>query len=136
MTAPSMLTALCAALPLPPAEPDAAPRYIHLLPAGEITTIDGRGPSRMLSAAALSAASLAIGERLPIDENHSTDIAAPKGAPSPAQGWIISLQARADGIWGEVEWNTAGRALVAEKAYRHISPVIAHQLDGTVTGIL
>lgn len=136
MTAPRMLTALCAALPLPPAEPDAAPRYIHLLPAGEVTTMDGRGPYRVPSAAALIAASLAVGDRLPIDENHSTDIAAPKGAPSPAQGWIIGLQARSDGIWGEVEWNAAGRGLVAEKAYRHISPVIAHRPDGTVTGIL
>lgn len=130
-------TALCQAIPLPTAPAGAAvPEWIHLLPAGAIRTQDGRGPYRADDAAGIIAASLQGDARLPIDENHSTDLAAPKGEPSPARGWIVGLQARADGIWGQVEWTEAGRALLGDKAYRHISPVIAHLKDGRVTGIL
>lgn len=40
---------------------------------------------------------------------------------------IIELQAREDGsIWGRAEWNSAGRQLLAERAYVGISPVITH----------
>lgn len=126
--------ALCAALPLPTG--DTAPDWIHLLPAGEITTVDSRGPYRISDAEALIAASMADGARLPVDENHATDLLAPQGHPAPARGWITALQARADGIWGQVEWTGAGRELVAGRAYRHVSPVIAHRKDKTVTGVL
>lgn len=129
-------TALCAALPLPALAADGAvPDWIHLLPAGEIRTVDGRGPYRVADAAALISVSL-NGARLPLDENHSTDLAAPRGEPAPARGWIVALQARDDGIWGQVEWTEPGRQLVSERAYRHISPVILHHRDGTVTGVL
>ena len=50
-----------------------APEWVQLLPAGaSVATVDGRGPCRVEDAAALAAASLAAGARLPIDENHST----------------------------------------------------------------
>jgi len=130
-------TALCQSLPLP-ASPGGAPDWIHLLPAGEIATVDGRGPYRAAGdLAALAAASLAAaGGRLPLDENHATDLAAPTGQPSPARGWIVELQTRIDGLWGRVEWTEAGRALLAEKAYRYVSPVIRHLKDGTITALL
>lgn len=128
--------ALCAELPLPPPNGGQAPEWVHLLPAGEIATVDGRGPYRVPSAAGLVAASLAGNARLPLDENHATDLAAPLGQPAPARGWITSLQARGDGIWGRVDWTEAGRALVTDRAYRHISPVISHTSDGTVTAVL
>lgn len=134
--APSGDVALCAAMPLPAGQGDAPPDWIHLLPAGEITTRDGRGPYRVRDAGALIAESLAPGDRLPLDENHSIDVAAPLGQPSPALGWIIDLQSRADGIWGQVEWTGPGRQTHADKAYRWISPVIAHRADKTVTGLL
>lgn len=128
--------ALCAALPIPAGTGDGPPEWIHLLPAGEIATMDGRGPYRVADAAALIAASVGAGDRLPLDENHATDLAAPQGQPAPARGWITALQSRADGIWGQVDWTAAGRRLVSGKSYRHISPVIAHRADGTVTGVL
>ncbi len=107
-------------------------------PGRHLRTADGRGPYRVEDAAALARISLqaADGERLVLDENHSTDLAAPKGEPAPARGWITALEARADGIWGKVEWTKAGLALMADKAYRHISPVITHRADGLVTAIL
>jgi phage I-like protein len=126
--------ALCAAVELPEGD---APEWIHLLPSGEIRTADDRGPYRVADPAALAKASLqAAGGPMVLEENHATDLAAPKGEPAPARGWITDLEARADGIWGKVEWTKAGLALMADRAYRHISPVITHLKDGRVTGIL
>lgn len=127
-------TARCSAIAM--VDGDTAPDWIHLVPAGEVRTHDGRGPYRIADAAALMAASLKAGDKLVLDENHSTDIAAPRGDAAPARGWIVELQHRADGIWGRVEWTEAGRAKVAAKEYRGISPVIGHRADGTVTQIL
>lgn len=130
-------TALCSALPIPASDGAAtAPEYIHLLPAGEIRTVDGRGPYRVRDVEALMRASMEGGARLVIDENHATDLAAPRGEAAPARGWIVALQSRQDGVWGKVEWTPVGRRLVAGKAYRNISPAIRHLADGTVTGVL
>lgn len=115
-----------------------APDWVHLLPGGggQISTADARGPYHVTDPAALIAASFADVDRLPIDENHATDLAAPLGQPSPARGWIVEMQARADGIWGRVEWTEAGRALVADRAYRAISPVVLHDTARLITQIL
>lgn len=105
----------------------AVPEWVHLLPAGDlIRTGDDRGPYRIEDAAAVIAASFAQADRLPIDENHATDLAAPRGEPAPARGWIVAMEARADGVWGKVEWTGSGAALLADRAYRGISPVILH----------
>lgn len=124
--------ALCGAMDMPAGE---APDWIHLLPAGDIRTGDGRGPYRVVDAAGLVAASLQQNDRLVIDENHATDLAAPKGGPAPARGWIVGLEARQDGIWGKVEWTAEGKALVAGRSYRGVSPVIIHTRDNTITAI-
>lgn len=130
------LTALCSAMPLAaPAEGD-VPEWVHLLPAGKVTTVDGRGPFHVRSLQAIAASSLRPGEKLALDENHSADKAAPLGLPSPARGWIVELQARDDGLWGRVEWTGEGLKLMADKAYRGISPAIAHTKDNQVIGIL
>lgn len=114
-----------------------APEWINLLPAGVIATQDGRGPYTVSNMAALAAESMAAaGGKLPVDENHSTDFAAPSGNPSPARGWIVELQARADGLWGRVSWNASGKALFAEQAYRGISPVFQHDKAGRVLLVL
>lgn len=132
------LTVLCAALPLPDAGQDKpAPDWIHLLPAGSFSGTDGRGPYHDKDADRLVEASLeAMAGSGVVDENHATDLATPKGEPAPARGWITALEARTDGIWGKVDWTRAGLALLADRAYRHISPVIMHLKDGTVTAIL
>jgi phage I-like protein len=116
-----------------------APDWIMILPAtsGVITTVDGRGPYRIDDAARLMSDSLqAAGGKLAIDENHSTDLAAPQGQPSPARGWVMELQARADGIYGRVEWTETGKQLLADRAYRGISPVIMFRKDGAITRVL
>ncbi|ETD85743.1 phage protease [Rhodobacter capsulatus] len=135
---PSTSLALCAAQPLPEGD---APEWVHLLPSagGTIFTRDGRGPFRVTDPAAIIAASLQADERdtkgLIIDENHAADHAAPLGLPSPARGHIVAMETRADGIWGKVIWGATGAALLAERAYRGISPAIIHTPDGTVRRI-
>jgi len=111
------------------------PEWVHLLPPGKFSGADGRGPYTVPNPAGLIAASM-VGGMLPIDENHATDLAAPKGEPSPARGWIVEMQQRPDGIWARVAWTQAGQALMADKAYGHISPVFTHGKDGVVTQIL
>ncbi|OCC01766.1 hypothetical protein BA190_27585 [Labrys sp. WJW] len=126
---------MCGALPLPAGDGD-VPEWIHLLPAGEIETNDGRGPYRVPNPARLIALSMSDDARLPVDENHSIDLAAPNGEASPARGWIVEMQPRSDGIWGKVEWNGSGKALLSDKAYRNISPVIVHDAKGNILGVL
>lgn len=125
--------ALCSAIAV---ASDGVPEWIHLLPAGEVRTMDGRGPYRCADADALMAASLSDGDKLVLDENHATDLAAPRGESAPARGWIVELQGRENGIWGRVEWTGEGRRLMEDRAYRGISPAIAHRKDGVVTQIL
>lgn len=128
------LLALMAAIDLPPGAD--VPAWVHLLPGGDgIRTFDGRGPYRVTDAAGVIAASLADPRGMLIDVNHSTDLAAPKGGEAPARVWIKSLEARADGIWAEVDWTDTGRALLADRSYRGLSPVIEHLPDGTVLRI-
>lgn len=131
MTRSTSQIALCAAVPIT----DGVPEWVHLLPAGEIRTNDNRGPYTVASMAAL-AASLKDGDKLPIDECHATDLAAPQGGAAPARGWIVALEARGDGLWGRVEWTDTGQALLKDKAYRGLSPVILHDKAKKVLGVL
>ncbi len=125
-------TALCSAMPVPHGT---VPDWIHLLPAGTISTQDGRGPYTVADMPALAAA-INAGGKLPLDECHSTDLAAPTGNPAPARGWIVESEARADGLWGRVEWTRQGRELMEDGAYNGISPVILHDRKKTVVGVL
>jgi phage I-like protein len=74
---------------------------------------------------------------LPIDENHSTDLAAPKGGASPAFGWMSNLCADENGaIWADVEWTEKGRDALNKKEYRYISPVFYSDEQGEINCIL
>ncbi|KAK0340870.1 hypothetical protein LTR94_028746, partial [Friedmanniomyces endolithicus] len=114
-----------------------APDWLHLLPIGEIKSRDGRGPYHLRDAAKVVAASLVQAKgKLVLDENHATDLIAPKGGEAPARGWIVDLQARADGIWGRVKWTDAAISRGIWTEYRGVSPVILHQKDGTIDAVL
>lgn len=134
MTQATPLIALCSAIALP--DGPGAPEWVHLVPMpGPVRTVDGRGPYHVADAEAVIAASLADPRGIPIDENHSTQIAGSRGEPAPARAWIKGLDARPDGIWGQVEWNATGEALMSERAYRGLSPVLVHRRDGTILQI-
>jgi phage I-like protein len=74
---------------------------------------------------------------LPIDENHSTDLSAPKGGASPAFGWMKNLCADEGGaIYADVEWNERGLNALERKEYKFISPVFRHNEKGEINCIL
>lgn len=134
--APPLFKATMAALDL--AQDGEVPEWVHLLPTakGKVQTQDKRGPYDVTDAEAIIAASFADQPKLQIDENHAEDLKSGLGEPSPARGWITEMQARADGIWGKVEWTRSGRMLVRDKAYRAMSPVILHDKAKKVVAIL
>lgn len=111
------------------------PDWIHLCLSGTFRATDGRGPFTVADPAALVAASLSR-LPMPVDQDHATDITKTTGCMAPARGWIVELEARADGVWGRVEWTASGRALLADRAYRGISPVITYDDNGRVLQIL
>ena len=115
---------MMAAQDIPPASEGAnVPEWIQLTPAGSIETFDRRGPYKISDPQAIIDASFADRDKIEIDVNHASFLAAPKGGESPARGWIVAMQAREDGIWGKVQWTEEGARLVSEQAYRRISPV-------------
>ncbi|MDR0322351.1 MAG: phage protease [Treponema sp.] len=76
-------------------------------------------------------------QALPVDENHSTDLSAPKGGAAPAFGWMKNLCADESGaIWADVEWNERGLNALTKKEYKFISPVFAFDEKGEIKCIL
>ena len=116
----------------------APPQWVMLIPAGEFSGRDGRGPFQLSDAARVIAATEALGltAGVPIDYDHATDFAAPKGRPAPAAGWIRELQERDGALWGHVEWTPHGAKAITSREYRYISPVFQYSTDGAVTRLL
>lgn len=97
-------------------ENGALPSAIELIPAGEL--IQGRDGRKWKKADPQKVAlnSMARLPRLVIDENHATDLSAPKGGASPAMGWMTKLRAGEGGsIWADVEWTKRGAEAVLNK---------------------
>ena len=116
-----------------------APEWIMVIPAGQFSGRDGRGPfklndpSKVLEATAK--ADMKAG--LPVDYDHATDFAAPHGGRAPAAGWMKELQVRDGAIWAHVEWTDKGKEAVASKEYRYISPVFSFdEKTGEVLALL
>jgi phage I-like protein len=112
--------------------------WIHLIPSGEFSGRDGRGPWRVSNADAVIAASLAYagGKHIPVDYDHQIDMVIKNGQPALAAGWIRRLESRADGIWGFVEWTAKACAHLDAKEYRYQSPVFNFTPNGEVTRFL
>ncbi len=118
--------------------PEEAPEWVMLIPAGEFSGRDGRGPFRLASPAQVIAATRALGlaAGLPIDYDHATDFAAPKGRPAPAAGWIRDFAERDGALWGRVAWTPHGARAITSREYRYLSPVFQYASDGTVIRLL
>ncbi len=118
---------------------EAAPEWIELIPANTFHGRDGRGPYRLEDPEAVIAATraLSLEAGIPIDYDHATDFAAPKGIPAPAAGWVRELQTRNGAIWGRVEWTARAAEAIRAREYRYISPVFQYSpKDGRVTRLL
>jgi len=113
------------------------PASIELIPAGAaIRGRDGRrwkkGDPQKIILNSMNRLS-----RLVIDENHSTDLAAPKGGSSPAMGWMTNLHTGEGGsILADVEWTKRGSQAVLNKEYSFISPVFLHDDQNEITVVL
>lgn len=111
-------------------------QWIQLVPAGTVETVDDRGPFYVKNLQSIIKASFANAKAthwaLPVDYEHSIDIAAPKGQPAPAAGWISEMQARDDGIWGLVEWTPKAFNQIKDREYRFLSPVLGSNLQNDV----
>ena len=92
-----------------------APAWVHLLPSGATTARDGR---RFILAEpeAVIAAFEAGRIDLPVDYEHQADKPVNRAnGPVPAAGWIKALEARADGLWGRVEWTATAARMIGAK---------------------
>lgn len=109
---------------LPAFDGAAVPEWIQLLPAGRFTGRDGRGPWICDPAAVVTGTRAYLGDLdIPVDYDHQLEYTTKNGQPAPAAAWITALEARADGVWGKVLWTAKGRAHVAAREYRYVSPV-------------
>lgn len=117
---------------------DGKAQWVQLLATGPQQGRDGRGPFEAGNPQGVISRSFAAvaGGVLPIDYDHATDLAAPKGGEAPAAGWISKMEARPDGLWGFAEWTPKGGQAVREREYRFLSPVLAHDGKGQVLAIL
>ena len=114
------------------------PEWVELIPAGEFSAVDGRGPFLNQDPDNIVAASIAkmpeVG--LVLDYDHSTDLAAPEGRPAPAAGWLKQFKVENGAIFARIEWTADAAEAVKEKKYRYVSPVFEHSKNGTVERIL
>lgn len=112
--------------------------WVHVLPVGSFTGLDGRGPYHVRDLDKIVQASREQSDRrkMVIDYNHGTDLAANKGKDAPAAGWIVGLKVQQDGVWALVEWTGKAARHIADREYRYISPVISHDRQGNVSHIV
>lgn len=119
-----------------PSDGSVVPEWIHLMPKGQVRARDGRGPWHYEDAKEVIAESFARHRRIHVDENHSTRTAAKLGMSAPARGYITQMEERTDGIWGKVDWTKTGKALLSDRAYWGISPVLSYdKTSGKVVAI-
>lgn len=113
-------------------------RWVHLVPAGQFSGIDGRGPYRLADPEGVIRTSRERAGKVAmvLDYEHQTDHAAKNGQPAPAAGWIMGLQNRKDGIWGLVDFTARAAEHLANREYRYVSPVFHHTHSGQVTCLL
>lgn len=104
------------------------PEWIKIAPRGKFTTRDGRVFD--VDPELLAARFEADGVDLPIDVDHATVKKAMFGEAAPAVGWVSKLEARADGLYGKVEWLAAGLEILSARTHRYISPTLKHDENG------
>lgn len=118
------------AVALPAPASGNAPDWIQVFPSGTFSGRDGRGPYTCDPAAVVARTREHNGPvDIPVDYDHQLEHTAMNGRPAIAAGWITELEARADGVWGRVEWTDKGKAHVAAREYRYVSPVYYYQQD-------
>ncbi|MDD5087204.1 MAG: phage protease [bacterium] len=110
--------------------------WIHLLPIGHWDEFRGMGPG--------------WGEEMDITAEHIGQMVAHFASwnrpalvdyehnhfwgDTRASGWILEVQARADGLWGRVEWTETAAGEIQRREFRYVSPVWDLDFKDTQTG--
>lgn len=106
-------------------EEGAVPEWVQLTPEGpRLRSRDGRewllpDPDAVVRA---YQASLATGLEAPVDFEHATHVKGERGERADAVGWVKELANRGGALWGRIDWTETGRAAVAARGYRYVSP--------------
>ena len=108
------------------------PEWLPLVTDGEI--LKGRdGRTFKNPGASIIAKNQAIhGVDAVIDEEHSTELKAPRGESAPAFGWIREYREVGGEFQGKVEWTPKGIAALENKEYRYYSPAFRLSLPSRV----
>lgn len=114
--------------------------WIQLIPAGTFSGRDGRGPYHAGDIASLQRIAEATRQyhgptEIVIDYEHQSLNALKNGKPAPAAGWIKEVQARAEGLYGRVEWTANAASAIRAGEYRYLSPVYFHLKDGKILAL-
>ncbi len=114
------------------------PEWVQLLPAGQFSGRDGRGPWLADIPAILSAfmADQSGGIEPVFDYDHQTMLVQQTGQKAPAAGWIKAMEERGGAIWARVEWTAAAADQIGKKEYRYMSPVFDFDPTGRVVFIV
>lgn len=118
---------------------DSVPGRVLLAPWGRVESTNGSFIVDEESVRLVVEAFDAHGTDLPIDYEHQTlggSYSSPTGQ-APAAGWIKRLVAEPGvGVLAEIEWTEQGRAMLAAKEYRYLSPVaVIRKADRKLMGI-
>lgn len=108
-----------------------APTWIKVAPAGRVQTRDGR--SYAFDAATLVARFKSDAISIPVDLDHSVPRKAMFGEAGTVVGWAPELEARADGLYARVDWLEPGKAVLAARTHRFVSPTFHHDDAGNAT---
>lgn len=123
----------------------------RLIPAGTFDaprgSMRGGGPWHLEEARARRIIQLAANRNtdIVVDYEHQTLLSEKNGQPAPAAGWIApaTLEWRADGLYGRIQWTAAAKTAVAPgpdgepPEYRYLSPVFPYEADtGAVLDLL
>lgn len=108
-----------------------APDWIRVTPRGSAATRDGRSYS--FDPEALVARFSADAVDVAVDTDHGLALRAVRGERVDAVGYAAELQARPDGTYARVTWNDGGRAVLAARTHRYVSPTFHHDETGRAT---
>lgn len=119
---------------------------VQLLPAGEFVARDGR-PGKNLTwkvsdeqGRKIAAQMTAFHQRVKFqfDYEHQAMLAEVNGLPAPASGWATTFEWReGDGLYAtNVQWTAKATQMIEGLEYQYISPVIAYDESGVVTGVI
>jgi len=114
------------------------PEWIHVLPMGKATPVDGRRPFHVTDDGLrlVMEERQQLGRDLHCDYHHQSLWAQFTGAEAPAAGWVEQLEVRETGLWAKMEWTDKAKERLAAREFRYLSPVIyTRKKDRVVVGL-